>query len=71
MTEEHHGPIIWNALFCPWDYPGKNTGAGLPFPPPRDLPYPGNQSRSLVSPALAGELFTTRAPREAHIIILI
>ena len=27
---------------------------GLPFPPPGDLPDPGIQSRSLVSPELAG-----------------
>ena len=71
MTKEHHAPIICNVLFCPWDYLGKNTGAGLSFPPPRDLPYPGNQSRSLASPALAGGFFTTRAPREVHTIILI
>ena len=24
-------------LLCPWDPPGKNTGAGLPFPCPGDL----------------------------------
>ena len=49
MTKEHHAPIMCNVLFCPWDYLGKNTGAGLSFPPPRDLPYRGNQSRSLAS----------------------
>ena len=30
--------------------------SGLPFPPPRDLPDPGIKP---VSPALAGEFFTT------------
>ena len=32
---------------------------GLPFPPPRDLPNPGMEPASLVSPALAGGFFTT------------
>ena len=27
-------------LLCPWDFPGKNTGVGLSFPSPRDLPDP-------------------------------
>ena len=27
-------------LLCPWDSPGKNTGVGLPFPSPGDLPDP-------------------------------
>ena len=25
-------------FLCPWDFPGKNTGVGLPFPPPGGLP---------------------------------
>ena len=32
---------------------------GLPFPSPRDLPDPGIEFRSPVSPALAGGFFTT------------
>ena len=31
----------------------------LPFPPPWDLPNPGMEPMSLVSPALAGGFFTT------------
>ena len=31
----------------------------LPRPPPEDLPNPGIQSKSLVSPTLAGRVFTT------------
>ena len=38
-------------LLCPWDFPGKSIGVGLPFPFPGDLPDPGIES---VSPALAG-----------------
>ena len=36
----------------------KNTGVGSHFLP-RDLPYPGIEPVSLVSPALAGRFFTT------------
>ena len=39
-------------LLCPWDSPGKNTGSGLPFPPPGDLPNPGIERESAASPAL-------------------
>ena len=36
--------------------------SGLPFPTPRDLPNPGIEPTSLVSPALAGRFFTTVPP---------
>ena len=36
----------------PWDSPGKNTGNGLPFPSPGDLPDPGIKRRS---PALQAD----------------
>ena len=53
---------LWPArLLCPWDSPGKNTGVGLPCPPPGDLPNPGTEPESLISPALAGGFFITRA----------
>ena len=32
--------------------------SGLPFPPPGDLPNPGIEPASLMSPALAGRFFT-------------
>ena len=35
--------------------------SGLPCPPSQDLPDPGSKLVSLMSPALAGEFFTTRA----------
>ena len=35
--------------------------SGLPFPTPGDLPNPGIEPTSLMSPALTGELFTTSA----------
>ena len=38
--------------------------SGLPFPTPEDLPYPGIEPTSLVSPALAGRFFSTKSPRK-------
>ena len=35
---------------------------GLPCPPPGDIPHPGIEPRSLMSPALAGGFFTTEPP---------
>ena len=40
--------------------------SGLPWPPPGDLPDPGIEPTSLMSPALAGRFFTTSATWEAH-----
>ena len=40
--------------------------SGLPFPPPGDLPDPGIECVSLVSPALAGRFFTTSTTWEAQ-----
>ena len=34
----------------------------LPYPPPVDLPDPEIKPKSLVSPALAGQIFTTKPP---------
>ena len=39
--------------------------SGLPFPSPGDLPDPGIERASLMSPALAGGFFTTSATWEA------
>ena len=35
------------------------TQSGLPFPSPGDLPDPGTEPESIVSPALAGGYITT------------
>ena len=40
--------------------------SGLPCPPPEDLPVPGIEPMSLMSPGLAGMFFTTTATQEAH-----
>ena len=39
--------------------------SGLPYPPPGDLPDPGIEPMSLISPALAGKFFTISATWEA------
>ena len=38
--------------------------SGLPYPPPEDLPDPGTEPVSLMSPALVGELLTVWATQE-------
>ena len=40
--------------------------SGLPFPTPRDLPNPGMETVSLVSPALTGAFFTTSTTWKVH-----
>ena len=41
--------------------PGKNTGVGLPCPPPWDLPYPGIEPRS---PILQADSLPTESPEK-------
>ena len=43
--------------------------SGLPFPSPGDLPYPGIEPMSLVSPALAGGFFITSATWEVVVVV--
>ena len=40
--------------------------SGLPCPPPENLPHPGIEPASLMSPALSGRFFTAGATWEAH-----
>ena len=42
--------------------------SGLPCPPPGDLPDPGTESVSPMSPALAGRFFTTEAPGKPQLL---
>ena len=44
-------------LLCSWNFLGKNTGVGRPFPTLGDLPNPGIEHASLASPALASQFF--------------
>ena len=41
--------------------------SGLPFPPPGDLPDPGAELASLMSPAFVDGIFTTSTTWEAHV----
>ena len=43
-------------------FPRQEYWSGLPFPPPGDLPDPGIEPASLVSPALAGGFVMTAPP---------
>ena len=47
--------------FCRQEY-----WSGLLFPPPGDLPDPGIEPTSLVSPVLAGGFFTTMLPGKPY-----
>ena len=44
--------------------------SGLPCPPQGNLPHPGIESTSLMSPALVGQFFTTSATWEAVAIFI-
>ena len=46
--------------------PGRNTGVGKPCPSPGDLPHPGIDPASLMSPALAGGFFTASTTWETQ-----
>ena len=43
--------------------------SGLPFPSPGDLPDPGIERLSVVSPVLAGGFFTSWVNREPHFVV--
>ena len=44
------------------EFSRQENWSGLPFPSPGDLPDPGIEPKSLVSPALAGGFSTTEPP---------
>ena len=54
--------IACQALLCPWNSPGKNTGVGCLF-----LPDPRMEPVSLASPALAGRFFTASTTQKTQI----
>ena len=51
----------------PMGFSRQEYGSGLPFPSPGDLPDPGIEPSSLVSPALAGRFFTSGANWKAQL----
>ena len=62
-TVAHQAPLSME--FSRQEYWG-----GLPCPPPGDLPNPGIEPRSLMSPALAGGFFTTSTTCQATYHVL-
>ena len=50
-------------------FPRQEYWSGLPCPPPRDLPDPGLEPASLMSPAMTGGFFTTSATWGAHAVL--
>ena len=60
-TVAHQSPL-------PMGFSRQEYWSGLPCPPPGALPYPGIESASFMSPALAGGFFTTNATWEAHLL---
>ena len=69
----HFGPvrrfvIVWTVAFqapLSIEFPRQEYWSGLPRPPPEDLPDPGIEPKSLMSPALAGGFFTASTTWEA------
>ena len=61
---------LWNVA-CPWaplsmGFSRQENWSGLPFPSPEDLPDPGIEPKSLISPAWAGRFFATSITWKAH-----
>jgi len=52
-------------LLCPWGFSRQEYWSGLPWSPPGNLPDPGIEPMSLMSPGLADGFFTTGATYEA------
>ena len=52
-------------LLCPWGFSRQEYWSGLPCSPPGDLPETGIEPVSLMSPAVAGGLFTTSTTQKA------
>ena len=48
----------------------QESWSGLPFPSPGNLPDPGIEPASLVSPMFAGRFFTTEPPGKPYILFI-
>ena len=69
------GSVVSNCFVTPWtvarqtplsmEFSQQEYWSGLPFPPAGDLPNPGMEPASPVSPALAGGFFTAEPPGKA------
>ena len=50
-------------------FPRQEYWSGWPFPPPGELPNPGVEPTSPVSPVLAGRFFTTEPPGKPYVLL--
>ena len=62
FCDPHQAPL-------PVEFSRQQCWSGLPFPTPGDLPDPGMEPKSPVSPALAGGFFTTEPPGKHSYIL--
>ena len=72
-----HHSVVSDPLQTPWTvakqaplsmrFLRQEYWSGLPLLPPGDLPDPGMEPMSLVSPAMAGRFFTTEPPEKPSI----
>ena len=75
-TTSEHGCSAVSASVTPWTvahqaplslgFSRQEYWSGLPFPPPGDLPDPGIEAKSPMSPALTGGFFTTEPPGKSE-----
>ena len=66
MSDSVTPGTIAHQAFLSMGFPRQEYWSGLPCPLPGDLPDPGTEPASLVSPALAGGFFTTSTIWEAQ-----
>ena len=64
LTLQLHGLVALQAPLS-MGFSRQEYWNGLPCPPPGDLPHPGIEPVSLMSPELAGRFFTTSTTWEA------
>ena len=70
--------VVYDYFVTPWavahkaplsmEFSRQENWSGLPFPFPGDLPDPGIEPKSLVSPALAGRFSTTEPPGKSLVL---
>ena len=58
--------VVARQVPLPMGFSRQEDWSEVPFPTPGDLPVPGMEPLSLVSPALAATFFTMSATWEAH-----
>ena len=64
-----HGLYVAHQAPLSMEFSRQEYWSMLPCPPPGSLPDPGIEPTSLMSPALAGELFTTGATQEVQRLV--